>query len=229
MLPFVPYAIIALVHLGTLLASHGFGSTVTKPFLMPALLLAILWSLRARPTWLLACSAVALAFSFLGDVLLQAPGDIGFLLGLGAFMLAHLAYLLLFLKPLRERRIPWYALVYAVWWIALVVLLAPHIGPLLIAVAAYGFVLAASSAAALGAGRVAAVGALIFLLSDTILAFKMFVPGWAFYPVDFIIMTLYLVGQGLIAYAVVSRGYRLQSQPGLSAPQPERPLGRARP
>ena len=214
LVPFLPFVIISLVHLGTLLAQSTTGSTVTKWFLMPALLLAVLWSLRLRRSALLVFSAIGITFSFLGDVLFATPGDFGFLLGLGAFFLAHLAYLLLFTRPMRERRIPWFAAGYALWWLVLVLFMRPYVDALLIPVAAYGLVLGASAAVALGAGRVAAIGALAFLCSDTLLAFKLFVPGADFYPMDFIIMSLYLVGQGLIAFAVVSRGYRSRSQPG---------------
>ena len=213
-LPFVPFVLIALVHLATLLAQSDAGSSATKPFLMPALLLAVLWSMRLRLSPLLVFVGVGIVFSFLGDVLLQSPGDIGFLLGLGGFLLAHLAYLLLFTRPMRLRRVPWYAAGYAVWWIVLVIYIAPFVGGLLIPVAAYGLVLGASSAFALGAGRLAGIGALAFLLSDTLLALKLFVPGYTFYPIDFIIMSLYVVAQGLIAHAVVSRDYTNRSQPG---------------
>ena len=201
------------MHLGTLIAGEGAGSTITKVLLMPALLLAVLWALRLRLGDLLVFAVLGILFSWAGDALLESPGDIGFLLGLGGFMLAHLAYLVLFLRPLRERRIPWYAATYALWWVVLVLFLAPHIGPLLVPVAAYGLVLAASSAAALGTNRFSAIGALVFLLSDTILAFKLFLPGWDFYPVDVIIMTLYIGGQGLIAYGVATRGYRFPTPP----------------
>lgn len=201
------------MHLGTLIAGEGAGSTITKVLLMPALLLAVLWALRLRLGDLLVFAVLGILFSWAGDALLESPGDIGFLLGLGGFMLAHLAYLVLFLRPLRERRIPWYAAAYALWWVVLVLFLAPHIGPLLVPVAAYGLVLAASSAAALGTNRFSAIGALVFLLSDTILAFKLFLPGWDFYPVDVIIMTLYIGGQGLIAYGVATRGYRFPTPP----------------
>lgn len=202
------------MHLVTLLVdSGGLGSTISKPFLMPALLFAVLWSLRLRPTSLLVFAALGVTFSFLGDVLLQSPGDIGFLLGLGGFLLAHLAYLILFTRSMKQRRIPWLAAGYAVWWVVLVVFLVPFVGALLVPVALYGLVLGASSTAALGAGRLAAVGALVFLVSDTLLALKLFVPGYTFYPIDFIIMSLYIVGQGLIAFAVTTRGYSSRSQP----------------
>ena len=187
---------------------------MSKPFLMPALLFAVLWSLRGRRSALRLFAALGLVFSFLGDVLLQSPGDIGFLLGLGGFLLAHLAFLILFTRSMRERRIPWYASAYVAWWVVLVLYLAPYVGALIVPVAVYGLVLGASSVAALGTGRLAAIGALVILVSDTILAFKLFVPGYTFYPVDFIIMTLYVVGNGLIAYAVVSRDYTSRSRPG---------------
>lgn len=205
--------VVGVVHLATLIALNEAASSVTKLLLMPALLVAVVWALRLKRSDLLVFACLGVILSWAGDALLESPGDIGFLLGLGGFMLAHLAYLVLFLRPLRERRIPWFAAIYALWWVVLVLFLAPHIGALLVPVAAYGFVLAASSAAALGTNRFAAVGALIFLLSDTILAFKLFVPGADFYPVDAIIMTLYITGQGLIAVGVATRGYRFQSSP----------------
>ena len=213
LLPFAPYALVGLVHLGTLIAGEGTGSSVTKLLIMPTLLVAVLWALRLRISDLLVLSVLGILFSWAGDGLLETPGDVGFLLGLGSFLLAHLAYLVLFLRPLRERRIPWYAAAYAVWWVILVLYLAPHIGALLVPVAVYGLALAASSAAALGTNRHAAVGALAFLLSDTLLAFKLFLPGWDFYPIDVVIMTLYIGGQGLIAVGVASRGYRFPNPP----------------
>ena len=213
LLPFAPYVVVGLVHLGTLIAGEGTGSSVTKLLIMPALLVAVLWALRLRVSDLLVLSVLGILFSWAGDGLLETPGDVGFLLGLGSFLLAHLAYLVLFLRPLRERRIPWYAAAYGVWWVILVLYLAPHIGALLVPVAVYGLALAASSAAALGTNRHAAVGALAFLLSDTLLAFKLFLPGWDFYPIDVVIMTLYIGGQGLIAVGVASRGYRFPNPP----------------
>lgn len=205
LLPFVPYAVIGTIHLVTLFTHSSVGSTLTKPLLMPALMFALLVSLRPLRGELALFAGLGILFSWAGDVLLESPGDIGFLLGLGCFLVAHLAYLLLFLRPLGERRPPMLALLYLLWWAALVVFLAPHVGALLVPVAGYGLVLAASSAAALGANRFAAIGALVFLCSDTILAFKLFLPGFAFWQIDFAIMLLYLVGQGLIAYSAISR------------------------
>lgn len=211
--PFIPYVAVAVVHLATLAAGPGAASTVTKVLLMPALLLSLLVALRLQRSMLLLFASLGVVVSWAGDALLESPGGLGFLLGLGAFMLAHLAYLVLFLGPLRERRIPWLAGLYALWWVVLIVVLAPHLGALLVPVAAYGLVLAASSAVALGTNRYAAIGALLFLTSDTILAVKLFYPGADFAFIDVVIMILYIGGQGLIAYGTVSRGYRFPRQP----------------
>ena len=210
---FIPYAIVGALHLVTLFVGWGAGSTATKLAIMPALLLGFLIALPRRRGNTVILGIVAILLSLAGDALLESPGDLGFLLGLGSFLLAHLVYLVLFLGPLRERRIPWTAVFFAVWWVVLLVLLVPHVGALVLPVAAYGLVLAASATASLGTNRLAMTGALVFLASDTILAFHLFYPGFEFWQVDFTIMLLYITGQGLIILGAVSRASRLRGLP----------------
>lgn len=212
-MPFVPFAVVGVAHLVMLLTPNGVDSNITKLLLMPTLLLAVVVAVRARPTVLLLVGAIGILFSWAGDALLESPGDFNFLIGLGLFLCAHLAYLALFLGPLRERRMPRYAALYLVWWLVLVIVLAPYVGSLLVPVAVYGLAVAASAASALGATRPAAIGALLFLASDTILAFKLFVGGSEIFGIDATIMALYIAGQGLIALAVVNRASTAQSQP----------------
>lgn len=204
------------MHLGTLLAEDSAGSTITKLWLMPALLIGFvlaLSSLGMRPVAVLVLGSLGVLLSWAGDSLLASPGDLGFLLGLGAFLLAHVTYLVLFARPLRERALPRSAAVYLVWWVALLVVVGPSVGVLLVPVAVYGLVLAVSTGFALGTNPTTAVGALAFLASDTLLSFKLFVPGWEFYPIDAIIMTLYCAGQLLIVVGAVSRARTIQTQP----------------
>lgn len=203
LLKFVPFAVVGVVHLATLFADWSEGSTVSKLALMPALLLGFLLALPARRGAVLVIGTIAILFSWLGDALLDTPGDLGFLLGLGSFLLAHIAYLVLFAGPMRRRQVPWPALVYAAWWFALVTVLAPYIGGLLVPVSSYGLVIALAAAAALGTNRIAALGALLFLISDTILAFRLFYPGFEFWQMNFTIMLFYVLGQGLIVVGAV--------------------------
>jgi uncharacterized membrane protein YhhN len=217
----LPFAVIGVFHLVTLALGWSAGSTVSKWFLMPALALALLIGAPRRASPLVLLASVGIAFSWLGDVLLGNPGDSAFLTGLGLFFLAHVVYVILFLGPMREKRLPLVALVYVAWWVALVVLLAPHVGSLLIPVAAYGLILAASAATALGTNRITAIGGAVFIASDTVLAFDRFYPGFALWQVDFVIMLLYITGQGLIIYGAIDRARRdaaLTPPSGESAP-----------
>ena len=200
---FIPYAVVGAVHLASLFSGTDAVAEPTKALLMPALLLALFVALPLRRDAVAIWAGAGVLVSWIGDLLLSTPAETGFVGGLGAFMLAHIAYLVLFLHPLKRRPIPWLALALVLWWVALLVILAPHLGVLLIPVAVYGFILGASTAAALGTNLVTAIGALLFLASDTLLAFKLFWPDFAVWQADFLIMIMYITGQGLIILGVL--------------------------
>jgi uncharacterized membrane protein YhhN len=221
----VPYAAVAVLHLAGLFLGAEWLATPTKGLLMPALLLALLISLPARRGATALWAGAGIVLSWAGDLLLSTPGQAGFIAGLGSFMLAHIAYLVLFLRPLRTKRMPAIGFAYGVWWAALVILLAPHLGALLIPVAVYGLVLGVSTAAALGTSRVIAFGALLLLFSDTLLAFRLFWPGFALWQLDFLIMLVYAAGQGLIAMGAVRHASRARA---VASPLPS-PAGAGRP
>ena len=206
---FLPFVVASAIHLGALFASAagvpGAGelASASKPLLMLTLLGGFL-AATPRPRGRIAMWAAAgMVFSLAGDVLFAQPGDIGFILGLGGFLLAHVAYTILFLGPLKTSRMPRLAALYGLWWFGLLALLLPHLGTLAIPVVVYGGVLGLSAAAALGTNRTIAAGAALFLLSDSVLACKLFLPDFHFWQQDFAIMVLYCAGQGLIALGVV--------------------------
>ena len=205
---FVPFLVVGVIHLAALFLGVEPLSSPTKYFLMPALLVGFLIALPRRRTELALVGSAAIVLSWLGDVLLSAPGDLGFLIGLGFFLLAHLAYIAQFTCSLRVRRVPLIALVYVPWWVVLLIALTPYAGALVVPVAIYGAVLAVSAATALGANRIVAVGALVFFVSDTLLGFKMFWPGFSLWQADFLIMLAYITGQGLIALGSVRHAQR---------------------
>jgi uncharacterized membrane protein YhhN len=167
---------------------------------MPALLFAILVMCFRRVGTPVSLVVIAVALSWGGDVLLGMPGDIGFLIGLGAFFLAHVTYLVVFLTRFRVRRRLWPIAVFGVWWIALILILGPSLGVLLVPVGLYGLVLAASATAALSCNVWIGTGGVLFLVSDTILAFKLFYPDFSLWQSDVIIMVFYLAAQGLIVF-----------------------------
>lgn len=196
---FAPYALLSLVHTGALAAGSDLAGP-TKLWLMPLLALPVLLTASAlRPRIVPILLLVALLSSWLGDGAgTFFPGGPELPLMLGFFGLAHLAYIVLFLRVLRRRRMPWWTLTYAAWWIAMILALGPHTGPLLLAVAAYGLVLGGTAALAARCSPIIAWGGAFFLLSDTILAFRLFLPDAMPAWTSPAVMLTYTLGQGLI-------------------------------
>ena len=202
---FVPYITLSLVQLVVLYTGPAWAVPASKALLMPALIVAVVLSVRAprpRVLWVL---VIALLCSWVGDVLLSFPG--WFVPGLLAFLAGHVAFIVLFLRlpaPDGGRRVPAWTLVYVVWYVAFLALLGPHFGALFVPVAVYGAVLGVMAALAAGRGGLIAVGGALFVVSDSVLALGRFLPGYEFALHDLVVMTTYLAAQGLIAWGVVS-------------------------
>lgn len=196
---FLPYIAVAAAHV-ILLALDSPAAGPTKLLLMPLLAVpAIVAARRVTPRTAIALLAVALLFSWLGHgagAFFPSAPELPLMLAF--FGIAHLAYIALFLRHLAHRRMPWWTLIYAVWWVAMIAVLGPHTGGLLIGVAIYGVVLGGTAALSARCHPLIATGGAFFLASDTILAFRLFLPdglpAWSSPAV----MLTYTLGQGLI-------------------------------
>ena len=202
---FAPYIVASTVHIAALAAGAEAVAAPTKLALMPLLALPVAWSAWGRP-WTTAHTllVIALGLSWLGD------GAATFFPGLPTvpmmllwFGLAHLCYIWLFWRVLAMRRPPPWSAVYAVWWIVLLAVLWPHLGSLLVPVAVYGLVLGATAAGAARCHPLIAWGGAFFLASDTVLAFRLFLPDAMPDWTSPIVMLTYCAGQGLIAAGVL--------------------------
>ncbi|QMU98514.1 lysoplasmalogenase [Microbacterium esteraromaticum] len=201
-----PYVVLAIVHVSALAAQSSLAAP-TKLTLMPLLALPVLAAApRLRPRITIALLLAALLFSWLGDGAgIFFPDGPELPLMLLFFGIAHIAYIVVFLRFTRIRRLPWWTLIYAAWWVGMLIVLGPHIGGLFFAVAAYGLVLAGTAATSARGNAIIATGGAFFLASDSILAFRLFLPdmmpGWTSPAV----MLTYTLGQGLIiAGAIVA-------------------------
>jgi alkenylglycerophosphocholine/alkenylglycerophosphoethanolamine hydrolase len=176
---------------------------------VPLLCLAVwLWPARERYTrWITA----GLALSLVGDMLLETSKDL-FLPGLGAFLLAHVAYIAAYLSVSRTPRwglaAPFLLFGAGFWWF-----LRPGLGALALPVGIYTAVICTMmwrSTALLGAEELARrepwaalLGALCFGLSDALLSFRLFVHPVA--GMSYAVMLLYWAGQlGITLSAVPS-------------------------
>jgi alkylglycerol monooxygenase len=125
---------------------------------------------------------MALACSVMGDAWLMFPGF--FIQGLASFLMAHLCYIALF-----KRDAPWFPnkaalLLCLAYGVAMYVYLLPHLSAgLQLPVAVYILFIALMGAQAIGraqlhktqASRWVAVGAVLFMVSDSLLAINKFV------------------------------------------------------
>lgn len=195
------FVLASAVNLVTVSTGHGTVETVSKALLMP--LLAATAALAGAPRVLL----VALAFGWGGDVMLSWGGD-AFLVGMGSFALGHIAYLVLFRRHGADRSRAagvGSAVAYAAGLAALMVLLLPDLpADLRVPVAGYSCLLTAMAWAAGRAGRLAAAGGALFLLSDTLIAAEL--AGWGPLPLHGLwVMTTYIAAQALLAAGVCGR------------------------
>ena len=203
---FIPYIALSIVHVAALAIGADAVAGPTKLTLMPLLAFAVVWGMRGaawRSSYVLLFAAIGL--SWLGDGAATffpwAPEVPTMLL---CFGLAHLCYIALFWLNLAVRRVPLWAAVYAIWWIALLAVLWPHIGGLLVPVALYGVVLGGTAVAASRCNPVIVWGGAFFLLSDSVLAFRLFVPEIMPDWTSALVMLTYTLGQGLIAAGAVA-------------------------
>jgi uncharacterized membrane protein YhhN len=145
----------------------------------------------------------ALVLSLAGDVLLPA----NFIPGLVSFLAAHLCYIALFRQDAR-----WFASRKALVCTlaaaaAMYAVLLPHLAPVLrVAVAAYAIVIACMAAQVIGRAAVlrdgnaigVAAGAVVFMLSDSILAIDKFAMPLPMAPLW--VLATYYVAQVLIVH-----------------------------
>jgi uncharacterized membrane protein YhhN len=133
--------------------------------------------------------AAALFFSWLGDIflLMEAKGPYWFMAGLGSFLAAHIMYILFFLQLRSKQRPqkPWNLFVIAmvaVYAISLFAFLYPYIGNLKIPVAVYALAISAMLITAAhafnrntsGAAMYCIAGAVLFVMSDSLLSINKF-------------------------------------------------------
>lgn len=209
----MPLALLALVvvslaHLGAQVAApDGVVADVSQIVLMPALLWVLLTSTPNPKSHLVRLVAAALALSWLGDTLprfIADGSDLGFGLMLGSFLLAQLTYVVAF-APFVGRSIvrtrPGLLLPYVLVLAVVIAVTAGGAGAFFPAVVLYGLVIMAMAVLATGIDVVATTGAILFLISDGLIAISAFatlqLPLHGFW-----VMLTYIVGQTLIALAV---------------------------
>lgn len=187
---------------------------ILKPFLLPLLVVAVYLSEKFKTKTLL---LTALTFSWIGDVILlfANKGEIYFILGLVAFLVSHVFYILLFSKQAVSKTIKnkisfgaGIGLI-VIYFLMMISTLAPKLGSLTIPVVIYAVVISTMLFYALKGSfqwntipyQSVLIGAIFFISSDSILAFNKF--DQAIPYASFLIMITYLAAQFCIVWGIL--------------------------
>src|SRR3954451_3837675 len=185
---------------------------VTKPLLMPTLAGSLLTSGRAARSPLRNGTVVAEAFGWGGDLALLRHGTRAFAAGTGSFGIGHVAYATGFVRrrdaATRLATRPATRALSGIWLLSAPPMslgaarTAPVLGP---AVAAYSALLTTMTATALHADlpprarRLSAAGAVLFLVSDTLLGARQFLVADSPQRLETVVMATYTAAQLLLA------------------------------
>ena len=175
---------------------------IFKPLIMPCLILLYFVSTKSVNKWYVA----AMFFSFLGDVLLLDKNNM-FLYGIAAFLITQLLYVFIIARnlPSSDWKTKSKALLpFLIFLISLISVLKEGLGYFLIPVVVYGVAISIFGFVSLlnyllkkdQASLTLLSGAILFILSDSMIALNKFYEAQSIYPAA--IMITYIIAQFLI-------------------------------
>jgi uncharacterized membrane protein YhhN len=191
------YLVVATVNLVGAATGSRLLELVSKPLLVPLLLI---WVLLVRRGSAPRALVVGLGLAWLGDLALLVDGTAAFLAGLAFFLGMQVAYSTGFVglgaaEVLRRR---WWLPAGAVaLWAVLNVVLGPSLGELRVPLAVYSAALVAMATLACAVSVVVGAGGLLFLVSDLMIG--MDAAGIELPARGLLVMATYIAAQLLIA------------------------------
>jgi uncharacterized membrane protein YhhN len=212
------YGLLTLCHLAILYFEFSTLHLIVKPMFMPVLMLMLHRSVKSSNSGFYRLMQFGLLLSWFGDIALMLDRDnpLYFIAGLSFFLIAHLGYTAAFVGSIRRSTAPfsWAKAVgitalFGIFTGVFFFQMESGLGEMYVPVLAYTMVITAMGiASALRHGHVPAedfklivVGAVLFILSDCVIAWNKFVVDFAHDQV--LNMSLYLSGQFLLAYGTV--------------------------
>lgn len=175
---------------------------IFKPMIILSLMALYYFSAENKNNWYL----LALAFSFLGDVLLMDKNNL-FLFGIASFLITQIIFIVIIVKQM-ERPSAFHKYLYAFLFVNYIVyllnLLKPNLGELFYPVTVYGVAIAVFGLVATlnyvtkrtKPALVLMLGAGLFIASDSMIALNKFHEEKTYYPMA--IMVTYVLAQYLI-------------------------------
>ncbi|MCR5485314.1 MAG: lysoplasmalogenase [Clostridiales bacterium] len=208
------FAVFSLIHLYHSWTDDSKKRAVTKPFLLLFLLLYYIFAADKINVFLI----VALATSWLGDVLLIPKGDMWFTLGGISFSFCHLAFITVYIPNIDFSLVKWYivipaALIYYAVSLKIIASLKKST-PKKMLIPMYLYLIANSTMNAFAlmqlivymnaASLIAYIGALLFFISDcTLFLVRYHTNKELIFKKHFVVMLTYLLGEFMITLGIV--------------------------
>ena len=173
---------------------------ISKNLLMPVLLFTYLSEAKFHQIKLDLFFVLGLIFSFLGDFFLLLKS--GFLLGLGSFLLAHIFYIISFKKRSLSRVSVGVIVVLLLYLVSLISFLFPHLKEMKIPVIIYGIIISTMLYFSIKTQeKLLIVGALFFVISDSVLSVNLFVSSSLL--LNLLVMITYILAQVLLVKGIL--------------------------
>ncbi|MEM7105610.1 MAG: lysoplasmalogenase [Bacteroidota bacterium] len=220
------FFLVAIAHMVGILIPDKQLVFLTKPALMPVLVVFMLVSMWPKFTVFSWCIVLGLVFALSGDVCLMLQAEPGlidqpmFLFGLGSFLITHLLYMMAFIiYPSGEkgfvRVFPKTALPFLLFFIGVNYYLWNDLGEMLVPVVVYSGVITLMAITALNlsekmdpkAFRLIFTGVLLFMFSDFVIALSRFKTDLHIPYHQVVIMVTYILAQYYIAKGAIRANY----------------------
>jgi len=207
------FVVVSIIYLGFIIFGKEDIAWYLKPLLLPCLLLAVN---ESKPFSTKKLLLFALLFSWIGDVILlfADKGELYFIFGLVSFLIAHILFILLFIKQeaykTPNKLLFGLGILFVVAYLYIMLtILFPSLGDLKIPVSVYAFTISLMFAMAIRGGLtwrkpmnlLILNGAVSFVVSDSILAIDKF---YTLLPnASLLIMSTYIIAQYLITFGIL--------------------------
>lgn len=184
---------------------------VFKPLTMVFILLIAILKTKESPAFYAFAIIAGLVCSMAGDIFLMLPSD-QFVPGLISFLIAHLFYIAAFTYGRKIRPAPWLLIPFVLYGILIYSILSPYLGVMKLPVAVYiGVILVMGwrawerwSQTAERTALLAFLGAVLFIISDSVLALNRFRE--PFLVARALTLSTYFAAQWLIAFSISTIG-----------------------
>jgi uncharacterized membrane protein YhhN len=207
----VAYAVVGVVNIVCVASSLSLPATAAKALLVPLLLVWLLLTVRGgcSPRGSVRWFAVGLLFAWFGDLLLTQDADAYFAAGLASFLVMQICYIVAFVRvpgPGLVRAWKVTVVPFVIVYVCINLLISPGVGDLRIPVLVYSAALVVMSLVALDLvlrvprplGWRIAGGAVLFLVSDALIALTAFGPLTESAIWSAVIMATYITAQAMI-------------------------------